>query len=122
MKYLHVYTDPSGETHFEDLETTFSPVDYAPPAPPFDVSPFAPAAAYGFLRLPPGWYGDWHPVARPQVHFYLAGEIEAEVSDGEVRRAVPGMVVLVEDTTGKGHISRVIGTEAALIAVVQLPI
>src|SRR5215211_207093 len=94
MKYLHVYADAAGESHFKEVETTFSSVAYAPPAPPFDVSAFAPAAAYGFLRLPPGWYGDWHPVARPQMHFYLAGEIEAEASDGGIRRAVPGTVVL----------------------------
>ena len=52
---------------------------------------------------------------------YLAGEIEVEASDGEVRRFGPGSVTLVEDTTGKGHRSRVVGDTTALLAVVQLP-
>jgi hypothetical protein len=121
MKYIRVYTDPSGETHFEDLELAFSLVDYAPPAPPLGSSPFSPAVQYGFIRLAAGWYGDWHPVARRQLHIYVAGEIEAQVSDGEVRQAGPGTVGLVEDTTGKGHISRVVGTEDVVIAVVLLP-
>ena len=122
MKYGRIYTDPSGETHFEDLgDVPFTLANYAPPAPPFDVSPFAPAVQYGFLRLPPGWYGDWHPVPFRQVQIYVSGEIEGQVSDGEVRRFGPGTVALVEDTTGKGHISRVVGKEDMVIAVVRLP-
>ncbi len=121
MHYLRLYTDAAGESHFEELEMTFSSVDYAPPAPPLDVSVFTPAAAYGFLRGPAGWYGDWHPVPRRQIMFYLAGELDVEASDGEVRRIGPGSVVLVEDTTGKGHRSWVIGTTEVLIAAVQLP-
>ena len=121
MKYVRVYADPSGETHFQELgEVPFTLANYAPPAPPFDVSPFAPAAQYGFLRLPPGWNGDWHPVPFRQVQIWVSGEVEAQVSDGVVRRFCPGTVALVEDTTGKGHVSRVVGEEACVIAVVRL--
>jgi hypothetical protein len=42
------------------------------------------------------------------------------VSDGEVRQIGPGSIVLVEDRTGKGHISRVTGETDVLSAVVQL--
>jgi len=76
---------------------------------------------YGFLRIPAGWCGDWHPVPSRQVQIILAGEVEAQASDGMVRRAGPGTVVLVEDTTGKGHMSRVVGQEDVVIAVVRLP-
>lgn len=121
MRYIRVYTDSAGETHFADLETTFALVPYAPPAPPLYASPFTPALQYGFLRIPAGWHGDWHPVARRQLHVYVDGEVEAQVSDGEVRRAGTGTVVLVEDTTGKGHTSRVISAGDVVIAVVALP-
>jgi hypothetical protein len=121
MMVVRVYTDASGETHFEDLELPFTLFDYAPPAPPFDVSPFALATHYGFLRIPAGWYGDWHPVPGRQIQIILTGEIEAQVSDGAARRVGPGTVVLVEDTTGKGHVSRVVGAEEVVIAVVRLP-
>jgi hypothetical protein len=33
----------------------------------------------------------------------LAGEAEIIASDGERRQVGPGMVVLLEDTSGKGH-------------------
>jgi len=61
------------------------------------------------------------PAPRRQMLFYLAGEIEAETSDGEVRRFGAGSVTLVEDTAGKGHRSRVIGGGDVLLAAVQLP-
>jgi hypothetical protein len=36
----------------------------------------------------------------------LSGTVEYETSDGEIRRQAPGTVVLVEDTQGRGHITR----------------
>jgi hypothetical protein len=37
-----------------------------------------------------------------------------------VRRLGAGDILLMEDTTGKGHATRIIGDEDALAAVVQL--
>ena len=50
---------------------------------------------------------------------WLSGETDFEVSDGEVRRFKPGSLLLLEDTAGKGHVSRVVG-EDVTVAVVQL--
>ena len=47
VKYVRVYADATGESHFEDLEMALIPMDVAPPAPPINVSAFAPATAYG---------------------------------------------------------------------------
>lgn len=120
MKYVRVYADDNGESHFEDVEFELSPADFAPPAPPLNLSSFTPAKRYGFLSAPPGWVGGWHPAPKKQILFYLAGEIEAEASDGVIRRFGPGSVTLVEDTTGKGHRSRVVGDDEVLAAIVQL--
>jgi hypothetical protein len=84
-----------------------------------NVSAFAPAKQWAFLQLPASWSGDWHPVPQRQVFFWLAGEVEATVSDGEIRRFPAGSVILCEDTAGRGHCSRTIGS-VALAAVVQL--
>jgi len=120
MEYVRVYADSSGESHFEDVTVELAAVDFAPPAPPLNVSAFASVSQIGFLSAPPGWYGDWHPAPRRQFICYLAGEIEAEVSDGEIRRFGTGSVTLVEDTTGKGHTSRVVSLGKVLAVVVQL--
>jgi hypothetical protein len=120
MKYVRVYSDEEGESHIEDIEIELLPVDFAPPAPPLNLSEFSPAKWYGFLSAPAGWVGDWHPAPKKQIFFYISGKIEAETSDGEIRRFGPGSVTLVEDTTGKGHKSRVVGDNEVLAAVVQL--
>ena len=121
MQYVRVYAASDGESRFEDRETALSPVDFAPPAAIQNVSAFTPACQVGFLSVQPGWFGDWHPVPRRQFLFYLSGEIEIQVADGEVRRLGPGSVLLAEDTTGIGHTTRVVSSEAVLAAVVQLP-
>ncbi len=120
MKYVRIYADENGESHFEDIEIEFLPVDFAPPAPPINISSFTPANRFGFANVPPGWSGDWHPTPKRQIFFYLSGTIEAEVSDGEIRQFGPGSVTLVEDTTGKGHRSRVVGDDEVFTAIVQL--
>ena len=119
-KYTRVYTDEIGETHFEDVEIDLVSVDFAPPAPALDLSVFTEAKKFGFVNAPPSWYGDWHPTPKRQMFVYISGKIEARVSDGEVRVFGPGSVTLLEDTTGKGHTSRVVGDEEVLCVVIQL--
>jgi hypothetical protein len=121
MMYIRVYADETGESHYEDIEVELTPRDFAPPAPPLHLSPMVPATGFAFVRFPGGWVGDWHPTPQRQIYFLLAGEIEGEMSDGERRRHGPGSAVLLEDTTGKGHRSRVVGDGDVLTAVVQLP-
>ena len=120
MKYTRIYTDSEGESHMEDVEVPMETVDFAPPAPPVDLSAFMDASRVGFLRGPGGWEGDWHPAPHRQLMFYLRGRIEGETSDGARRVFGPGDVVLLEDTSGRGHRSRVVGDEEVLIGVVQL--
>ena len=50
MKYVRLYSDEGGDSHFEDVEVRFESVDYAPPAPPLDLSSSTPASQFVFLR------------------------------------------------------------------------
>jgi hypothetical protein len=121
MNIIRLYTDALGETHFVEMPVDFQITDYAPPAPALFTSTFATAQQTGFMRIEPGWYGDWHPVPRRQIQVFVAGELAAEASDGSKIHACPGTVVLVEDTSGKGHKSWVIGDKEVIIHVVVLP-
>jgi len=121
MKYIRIYTDEAGESHFSDEKIELTSVDFAPPATPFYVSELSPAARYGFCVFEAGWLGDWHPTPCRQFFFFFSGKLEVTVSDGEMRRIIPGDIVLVEDTTGRGHVTRVVGSEDAHAAIVQLP-
>jgi hypothetical protein len=118
---MRIFADSDGETHFDEVEFELTPTDFAPPASPLHVSPIMPATGYALVRFPVGWVGDWHPTPRRQIFFWLAGQIEGEVSDGERRLAVAGEASLLEDTTGRGHRSWVVGDDDVLAAVVQLP-
>ena len=121
MKYTRIYADKEGETHFMDVEVDLESVDIAPPAPPVNLSPYSPATQYAFSVFPSGWDGGWHSTPYKRIFFILSGESEAQVSDGEVRRFSAGSILLAEDISGKGHLSRVIGSKDMVVALVQLP-
>ena len=120
FKYTRIYNDEDGVSHFGVAEVAFTLAEFALPAPPISVSKGMKVESVVFISSPPGWYGDWHPVPRRQIMFCLAGELEVQVSDGMVRTFGPGSVVLVEDTEGKGHVSRVVGTERVFMAALPM--
>jgi hypothetical protein len=120
IKYARLYNDDAGESHFEDLEEELTLTNFAPPAQPLYVSTLNPATQTGLLGAPSGWFGDWHPSSARNLFFVLSGEWEIQASDGEVRRFGPGQILRVEDTTGKGHMSRVISDTESLAGLVEL--
>ncbi len=120
LTYLRLYPDEAGVSHFAPLAIEVSPREFAPPAPPFSVSALAPASRYGFLHLPSGWVGELHPSPLRMWFIVLSGEMEFEAGDGEQHRVVPGSAVLLEDTVGMGHRSRVLGNSPAVLAVVHV--
>ncbi len=122
LEYKRVFADAAGNSHIETLRIEVSLRDFAPPAPPLEVSPRRPARTHGFLRLAPGWIGDWHPSPSRQWLFFLAGEMGFEASDGSRPIVAPGDVVLLDGTTGQGHRSRVTSESPVTIAAVQVPV
>lgn len=53
MQYMRVYSDTDGESHFADVGVEFQEVNFSPPTPPVNLSPFAPATQWAFFMLPP---------------------------------------------------------------------
>jgi hypothetical protein len=121
MHYTRLYADENGLSHFGDGDIALNEIAYAPPAPAFFLSDAEEARAVAVTEIPTGWVGDWHPSPKLQWWFQLAGEVEVEVSNGEKRRFVAGSIVRVEDTTGRGHITRVVSAEPVRAVYVQLP-
>jgi quercetin dioxygenase-like cupin family protein len=121
VSVLRIWADEAGESHFEDVDVVFEETDFVPPAPPVLVSSFEPASEYAIERVAPGWRGDWHPAPGRVIAIYLSGRGEMETSDGEVHPLEPGTILLAEDTTGKGHLSRVTGTEEMVVVILKLP-
>ena len=120
MAYTRLYETDDGESHFETIEIDLTLTDYAPPAEPLFLSATTPALEFGFMKAPAGWSSDWHPSSARNLFFVLSGEWEVTASDGETRRFGIGSVLLVEDTAGKGHSSRVVSKADSLAAMVTL--
>ncbi len=51
-KYIRLYADDSGDSHFEDLEIELVSVDFAPPAAPLSIAQFLPAAQSLWVGAP----------------------------------------------------------------------
>jgi len=103
MKIIRLYADDKGESHFQDIE-----VEFEAPTPSGRVSARQPATGIIFREVPGEYDLDWHPAPRRQYIVNLDAGVQLTASDGEVRRVKAGEVVLVEDTWGKGHLSKAI--------------
>ncbi|HEV2202072.1 MAG TPA: hypothetical protein VGR73_19815 [Bryobacteraceae bacterium] len=109
-----LYTGPDGLTHAEEVEAKFTP------GTGNDVYKMAGTLGAQLSRAPGGRVSDWHTAPRRQYVITLSGRGELEVAGGIKIPVEPGHIELVEDTTGKGHITRVVGTEDRVT--LQIPI
>ena len=103
MRIHNLYADPDGETHFRDIE-----VDWASGGPGGKLSRRVAATGVIFRETGGDYDLDWHPAPRRQYIVNLDAGVEITVSDGETRTIGAGEVLLVEDVTGKGHLSRAV--------------
>ena len=121
VNYVRIYTDESGESHFEDLELELVSVDFAPPAAPLNIAPFLPVEKSLLIGFPVGWSGEaFHPSPNRQVLCFLQGEFSVTASDGTSRSFPVGSILLHEDTWGKGHSSSITSDTEGLVFAVTL--
>jgi len=120
LSFARLVADADGGSHFETIAVPVKLRDFAPPARPFGVSALAEASQCGFLHLPGGWEGEPHPSPLRMWIFVLDGEMEFEAGNGDQRRIAAGSALLLEDTVGRGHASRVLGGRPVTLAVVRL--
>jgi hypothetical protein len=103
MKIIRLYTGADSESHFEEIEIELDPRGHSA------FSNLQPAEGVIFRRALETHDSDFHPAPRRQYVVTLTGEVEIETGDGTIRRFGPGDVMLADDTTGRGHKTRVIG-------------
>jgi quercetin dioxygenase-like cupin family protein len=118
-KAWRVYSDPSGQSKIAELPLAMRPFVDTEGAHGQGTQMQA-ATGIVFRVSPPGYVLDWHCAPRRQYSISLSGRAEIEVGDGTVARVGPGDVVLAEDLTGQGHITRVVGNEPRFYAIVPL--
>ena len=103
MRIHNLYADDKGESHWRDVH-----VEYTEASRAGRLSARLPATGIIFREVPAEYDLDWHPAPRRQYIINLDAGVEITASDGEKRRIGAGEVVLVEDTWGKGHLSKAV--------------
>jgi quercetin dioxygenase-like cupin family protein len=96
-KVVRVYATPDGGSRVEELTIS-------PQAKPIDITRMTASVYSGSGVTAP----DWHTAPRKQFAINMSGALEVEVSDG-TRRTIGSDLVYLEDTTGKGHVTRALG-------------
>ncbi len=104
MRIHNLYEDERGISHWRDIE-----VEWAETTPGGRLSKRQKASGIIFRQVPPDYDYSWHPAPRRQYIINLDAGVEITASDGEKRVIGPGEVFLVEDTKGKGHLSKAVG-------------
>jgi hypothetical protein len=115
MHVTRVYTGEDGESHFEDIDFPLKNSGKIG-----RLSDIIPATGVILRETGEDYDYDWHNAPHRQFVLLLQGGVEIEVGDGETRRFHPGEILLVEDTTGRGHRSRSIQHQARISVFVTL--
>ena len=100
----NLYCDANGESHWRDVE-----VQWVEERNSSKLSARLPANGIIFRETSGDYDLSWHPAPRRQYIINLDGGVQITASDGEARVINAGEVVLVEDITGKGHLSKSVG-------------
>jgi hypothetical protein len=96
-----VYTDHNGDSKFEDVAVQLKDAGIVG-----TLSDPVKTKSLIFREVAPSYDWDFHTAPQRQYIVLLDGEIEIETSLGEKRNFRSGDILLVEDTTGKGHKTR----------------
>jgi hypothetical protein len=105
-----IYTGADGLSHAEEVEMKLNG----------NASEMFKATGVEFSRRPPNNSNEWHVGPRRQFVITLSGKGEIEVAGGQKVAVGPGHINLIEDTTGKGHITRNLGTEDRIAITIPL--
>ena len=91
-----IYTGADGLSHAERIQMKDNN----------GVTELMKATGAQFSSRPAAPAGDWHVGPARQFVITLSGRAELTVGNGEKVAIGPGNINLIEDTTGKGHITR----------------
>jgi quercetin dioxygenase-like cupin family protein len=113
-----LYTGPDGQTHAEKTEVKLRPSTLRAG---LDESEPLKVSGAQFFRWPRGYVWEWHTATKRQYVITVSGRGEVELAAGRKILLQPGQIVLAEDVTGTGHITRSIGSEDLVLLLVPFP-
>jgi mannose-6-phosphate isomerase-like protein (cupin superfamily) len=112
-----LYTGADGRSHAEDTDVAWRTAKLR--AELSESEPVQVTSAR-FLRWPRGFVWEGHPASKRQYVIIVSGRGEVDVAGGKNVELAPGRVLLAEDVTGTGHVTRVGADEDLVMLVVPL--
>jgi hypothetical protein len=110
MQVIRIYTGADSQTHFQEVDLdAFTPIATNPGTGPIRLNR---GAGSGLT--------EFHNAPRRQYVIVMSGKMEIETGLGEKRVLGSGDVLIAEDLTGKGHITRSIGEDPRVTLSVPL--
>jgi hypothetical protein len=103
MRVVRLYTGPDNKSHFDDIQIPLKDAGKVG-----FISELHKATGVVFRETTGDYNYEFHTAPRRQYVVNLEGEVEIEVGDGTRRILRAGDILLAEDTTGQGHISRAV--------------
>jgi hypothetical protein len=100
MRITRVYTGEDDQSHLEEIDVPMTEGRYG------SLSEVFAATGVIFRQTPEGGELDFHNAPRRQFVVTLEGVGEIECGDGTKARLSGGDILLADDTTGQGHITR----------------
>lgn len=100
---IRLYTGEDGQSHFEQTS-----IETVPHGEVVIMTGLEDCHEVQFAETGSGGGYDWHNAPRRQYVITLTGTLEFTNQMGETQVIRPGDILLAEDTTGHGHISRAV--------------
>jgi mannose-6-phosphate isomerase-like protein (cupin superfamily) len=116
-RVTRLYTGADGQSHAADADVAWRPAKLRAE---LSESESVRVTGAQFLRWPRGFVWEGHPASKRQYVIIVSGRGEVDVAGGRKVPLAPGTVLLAEDTTGKGHITRVGADEDLVMLLVPL--
>ena len=116
MRVTRVFATSDGGSAFEDIEIELNDQGQVG-----RLSSWIGARDVAFRENPGDYDWDWHHAPARQLIVLLDGAIEIEVTTGEKRSFGGGDVLLVEDTSGRGHRTRTTDGRSRRSLFIRLP-
>ena len=98
--FVRIYTGDDGQSHMEEMDLPTESTHRVATKSGEDLV---------FRTFEDNRAVEWHNPGRRQYLFVLDGQTEVEVKDGTKLVFSPGDVLLAEDMTGQGHLTRTVG-------------
>src|SRR5881227_646045 len=104
MAIIRIYAGPDGQSHGDQSER----------------AELIPGSGILIRRFEATRSNPWHHAPGRYAVFTLTGAVDIEIGDGTVRRLGPGDILIAEDRTGQGHVTREVGPEPRVSIFVPL--